>query len=265
MTLVRVPIAGTIGKAIRINSDATVGAQISVDVSLPDGTVPSLAELADALYAASPPKEFINPEDPSDGGAGFVFESDVIDGIILARVADNERITGMWQFDSLLMTNAAAIEWLNFAGSNIEFLNFEGMAGGEVEIDHFNARIDSDVTVTDDVSFTTMHTIFSVGALVDGDDYLVVAKTWFGCESGASQNDNADVNVQISYGATTLASCALGTDAFEVFPGSPGHGVELSAAKIITADASSTLISKAQTAPSPDNDVRAQYLVTPLG
>lgn len=45
----RVPVAGTIGKAVFIDPNATVGSQIGTDFKLPDGTVPTLAQLAAAL------------------------------------------------------------------------------------------------------------------------------------------------------------------------------------------------------------------------
>ncbi|KKL96301.1 hypothetical protein LCGC14_1845860, partial [marine sediment metagenome] len=49
MSRVRVPIANTINKTVDIESKATIGAQIGVDLKLPDGTTPSLTELATAL------------------------------------------------------------------------------------------------------------------------------------------------------------------------------------------------------------------------
>ncbi|KKL69665.1 hypothetical protein LCGC14_2112630, partial [marine sediment metagenome] len=138
MALVRVPIAGTIGKAIRINPDANVGAQIGADLFLPDGSVPSLAELAIALYAASAPGDFVSDGD-SSGSAGFVFETDVIDGVLLARVADDELITGAYTFknaagiviqdaggtDSIQISHDGAD--INFVGTNTANLNITGI------------------------------------------------------------------------------------------------------------------------------------------
>ena len=49
MSRVRVPIANTINKTVDIESKATIGAQIGMDLQLPDGTTPSLIELAAAL------------------------------------------------------------------------------------------------------------------------------------------------------------------------------------------------------------------------
>lgn len=49
MPLVRVPVANTVGKTVRINTAASVGATIGKDLRLPNGTVPSLTELATAL------------------------------------------------------------------------------------------------------------------------------------------------------------------------------------------------------------------------
>lgn len=50
MTRVRVPVLGTVGKSLSINPDATVGAQIGVDLRGPDGVVLTLAQLH-ALFA----------------------------------------------------------------------------------------------------------------------------------------------------------------------------------------------------------------------
>jgi len=52
MPKVRVAIAGTIGKSVRFESDATIGSQIGTDLRLPDGTVPTMAELI-ALFTAA--------------------------------------------------------------------------------------------------------------------------------------------------------------------------------------------------------------------
>jgi len=49
MTLVRVPVANTVGKTVRIDTDASPGATIGKDLKLPDGTVPTMTELAAAL------------------------------------------------------------------------------------------------------------------------------------------------------------------------------------------------------------------------
>jgi hypothetical protein len=54
----RVPIAGTVGKSIMIDTDAIVnaasGATIGTDLKLPDGSVPTLEALALALNLAAP-------------------------------------------------------------------------------------------------------------------------------------------------------------------------------------------------------------------
>jgi hypothetical protein len=42
---VRIPVIGTVGKSISIDPKATVGATIGTDLHLPDGTVPTLAQL----------------------------------------------------------------------------------------------------------------------------------------------------------------------------------------------------------------------------
>lgn len=52
---VRVPVLGTVGKSVLIESRATPGATIGRDLRLPDGRVPSLSELAAALAVPSAP------------------------------------------------------------------------------------------------------------------------------------------------------------------------------------------------------------------
>lgn len=49
---INVPVFGTVGKKVAINLNATTGATIGTDLKLPNGTVPSLAQLAAALGVA---------------------------------------------------------------------------------------------------------------------------------------------------------------------------------------------------------------------
>lgn len=162
--------------------------------------------------------------------------------------------------DSLILANDFSINWLTDTDSSIEFLNFDVTGGSsEILIDHHSARIDSDVTVGDDLVFSTIHTIFAVGALVSGDDYLIVAKSWYECQSGAGIDEPVDTSIHIEYGGAVIASGAYGKDFFATFPGTPGSGIELSGSRIITADGVSALTLEARTAPSPNNDTRAQY------
>jgi len=57
MAKVRVPVANTAGKSILINSDASAGAAIGTDLRLPDGSVPTLTQLAAALAVAAAPQQ----------------------------------------------------------------------------------------------------------------------------------------------------------------------------------------------------------------
>lgn len=50
---IKVPIFGTIGKSVPIDTTATPGATIGTDLKLPDGSVPSLSGLAKALGVGS--------------------------------------------------------------------------------------------------------------------------------------------------------------------------------------------------------------------
>lgn len=60
---VRVPVSGSVGKSVQFDPNATVGAQIGRDLRLPDGSVPTLAQLATALGVGS----------SSSGGAQFAY------------------------------------------------------------------------------------------------------------------------------------------------------------------------------------------------
>lgn len=205
MFKVRVPVYGTIGKSILINPDGS-GAQIGSDLLLPDGTTPSLSELADALYDASPPV-FVSPN--SSGSLGFVFETDVIDGDLLARMAANERITGQWQFDSLLMTNAASIDWLNVGGAREEFLDFASLPGGN-PIDTYADKDFSFVTYTIDGSPFTLIEMFQSAALVAGDTYLFVAQCGIEGDEGILAEGRKGNSVSITYNNVSIAACAFG-------------------------------------------------------
>lgn len=66
MAIVKVPIAGTVGKAIRVESDATVGAIIGRNLRLPDGSTPTLAELALALSLGTTAPTVTNTGNVSD-------------------------------------------------------------------------------------------------------------------------------------------------------------------------------------------------------
>ena len=89
MAKVRVPVLGTIGKSVRVNPDATDGATLGLNLFGKDGELLTLEALA-ALIG-------LTTEELND----FVFEDNIVDGTILARIADNENITGAWDFDGL--------------------------------------------------------------------------------------------------------------------------------------------------------------------
>ena len=105
MAVIRVPVAGTVGKAVRLESDATVGSQLGVNLFDENGNVLTTASLA-ALLAT--PVNNIIIEDAGTVNP-VVYESSIIDANILARVASDEVITGDWNFNSSLdvITGAA--------------------------------------------------------------------------------------------------------------------------------------------------------------
>ena len=103
MSIVRVPILGTVGKAVRINPDATVGATFGTNLFDANGDVLTLAMLATLVNAE------IATIDEGTENSG-VFESEIIDGTILARVGDNETITGQYTFEARVdIDNGAAL------------------------------------------------------------------------------------------------------------------------------------------------------------
>lgn len=61
MSKVRVPVAGTVGKSVLVESEGTTGAQIGVDLLLPDGSTPTLEELADAIDNSITNRQAITP------------------------------------------------------------------------------------------------------------------------------------------------------------------------------------------------------------
>jgi hypothetical protein len=111
MPKVRVPVTGTIGKAVLIESGATVGAKIGTDLQLPDGTTPSLTELAAALateaIAAEQTRSFqqlvdsISPSQVPEAAvtqheaALTILETQITDGAILAREGDDANFAAL--------------------------------------------------------------------------------------------------------------------------------------------------------------------------
>ena len=111
MAEVRIPVANTVGKTVRINPNATVGAHIGKDLKLPDGTVPSLAELASALASEAVDVErtrsfrqlidqIANSQVPVGAvtqhqAALTILESQITDGSILAREGDDANFAAL--------------------------------------------------------------------------------------------------------------------------------------------------------------------------
>jgi len=205
MTLVRVTVAGTIGKAVRINTDATIGSQIGVDFQLPDGTTPTLEELADALYVAAPPAEFVSDTDSSAGHQ--VFESEIIDDIILARVADDEVITGAWTFNTnLTMSNGIPINWKSQVGAKVQFLNLSAGAGVSGEVGH--ARVAS---ATSQQTTSGTYVNFTAGviphaSLVNNEDYLVFVR---GVTSNLTSQSTPLNGARLTYNGTEVANSEM--------------------------------------------------------
>ena len=206
MTLVRVTVAGTIGKAVRINTDATIGSQIGVDFQLPDGTVPTLEELADALYTQSPPAEFVSDTEPSSGLQ--IFETQIIDGLLLARVADNEVITGAYTFDTnLTMGNDVPINWKDAFGTKIQFLNLSADSGAlGAEVGHATARAVTSEQTTSGTYVTFAGAKIAHASLVNNEDYLVYAR---GITSNLTSQSTPLNGARLTYNGTEVANSEM--------------------------------------------------------
>jgi len=168
MARVRVPVANTVGKTVRINPDATIGATIGTDLRLPDGTVPSLAQLAAALASEAVAveqvrsfRQLIDSIAPSQVPVGAVTqhqaalsiaETQIPDGSILARVGGNESVTGDWVFSGLLTVPEATVT-AHEAALTIALSNFDDdldhiiEVAGELQLDQADITVTSNGTV----------------------------------------------------------------------------------------------------------------------
>ncbi len=131
MPRVRVPVAGTAGKTALVNSDATYGAQLGVDLFDEDGGILSLADLAERIALSL-----------VDGDNDVVFESQIVDDTILARVADNETITGQWTFENrvdidngqvLRIHDTTDADYVEFGHDGIDF-NITGVGTTDINL-----------------------------------------------------------------------------------------------------------------------------------
>jgi hypothetical protein len=127
MSKVRVPVLGTVGKSIRVTPGATIGSQIETDLQLPDGSIPTLQELATALYVAQPPEGTlvirVEPDDSAGGPGGPIFEDDIVDGNIFPRQTSNEIITGDWEFrDKIRIGDALGTDWVDIQHDGAELV-----------------------------------------------------------------------------------------------------------------------------------------------
>ncbi len=206
MTLVRVTVAGTIGKAVRINTAATIGSQIGVDFQLPDGTVPTLEELADALYTQSPPAEFVADTEPSSGPQ--IFETQIIDGLLLARVADDEVITGAYTFNTnLTMGNNVPINWKDAFGTKVQFLNLSADSGAlGAEVGHATARAVTSEQTTSGTYVTFAGAKIAHASLVNNEDYLVYAR---GITSNLTSQSTPLNGARLTYNGTEVANSEM--------------------------------------------------------
>ena len=90
------PVYGTTGRAVAINQDATLGAQMGVDLFGEDGRVLTLARLKRQLGR---PAGAVNP---------VIHEDQIVDGALLARLTADESVTGRWRFAADLRLGGGA-------------------------------------------------------------------------------------------------------------------------------------------------------------
>ena len=122
MAKVRVPVANTAGKSVQINSDATAGATIGVNLKLPDGTTPSLTELAAALateaVAAGQTRSFqqlIDSIAPGQVPVGAVTQHEAAITITASQVSDFAAAVVSAEANDL----TAAVVWANIPDANV--------------------------------------------------------------------------------------------------------------------------------------------------
>lgn len=90
MSKVRVPVFGTVGKSVAVNTDASFGAQFGVDLFDERGNIVTTARLAKLIGDA------LVSSDKNEA----IFETEIVDDAILARVAEDETISGTWAFQT---------------------------------------------------------------------------------------------------------------------------------------------------------------------
>ncbi len=206
MALVRVTVAGTIGKAVRINPDATEGSKIGVDFQLPDGTVPSLEGLADALYTAAPPAQFFDDES-NDPTRNQIYESDIIDGLLLARVADPEVITGAYTFNAnVTFGNAVPINWKDSGGTKFEFLNFTAGTPVSNAVGHIVSKLGAGVTTTSGTYVSAAGASVAFASMDANEDYVVFIRAYVGNSSSTTTNQN---KVRLAKGGVEVVGSEL--------------------------------------------------------
>lgn len=96
----KVPIAGTIGKSVVVDTEATNGATLGVNLFLPNGTLPTLAQL----------KAYLGITGATSGGngnGGPVTHHRLLQGLTVGddhpqytQHTQSETITGQWQFST---------------------------------------------------------------------------------------------------------------------------------------------------------------------
>ena len=130
MSKVRVPIINTIGKSVRIEENATVGATITLNLKDPDGNVLSVAGLAELLGV-------VQAEDIGVVAGATATDHGLLTGLAdddhpqYAEIASPESITAIWDFVAQPTGIDHASLDLLLADDHTQYLLLAGRAGGQ--------------------------------------------------------------------------------------------------------------------------------------
>lgn len=176
MPRVRVPVFGTVGKAVNIQTDATYGAQLGVDFFDEQGNVIGLKEISDLVI-----KEIGGTGDVNE----VIFEEQIVDGSILARVASDETITGAWDFNAKVdILGGNAICWYDTTNTDAMEAKVSSAGGAGTAWDYVifgnttTANTSGEVFDTTSPSYEAAVTNFNVAQseLTTGQSYLYIVQ-----------------------------------------------------------------------------------------
>ena len=206
MAKVRVPVYGSVGKSVRVDQDATKGATLGVNLYDSNGNVLDIDALA-ALLASE--VQEINIE---DGGTvnPTIFETDIVDGTLLARVGDPETITGPWTYSALQTFNADVVfnddVTVNLTGA--EAFAVAGTGTGNITFSQSGA---GEIQFQSDVNFVSAaDLLMGVNSVVQLDDGSAAAPSLAFTSATTTGFYEAGGSIGVTLGGTLLGQFSPG-------------------------------------------------------